>query len=75
MNGPRDSHTDWSKSDREKQISYDIACMWNLKKGYKWTYLQNTSRVTDAENKLTVSGGRINWENEIDISYYYIWGR
>ena len=24
-----------SQSDRGKQISYDIAFMWNLKKGYK----------------------------------------
>ena len=32
MDGPRDSHTEWSKSDRERQISYDIAYMWNLKK-------------------------------------------
>ena len=31
-NGPRDCHTEWSKSDRERQISYDIAYMWNLKK-------------------------------------------
>ena len=23
------------KSDRERQIPYDIAYMWNLKKGYK----------------------------------------
>ena len=35
---------EWSKSDRERQI-YDIAYMWNLKKGYKWTYLQNRNRV------------------------------
>ena len=33
MDGPRDLHTEWSKSDTEKQISYDIAYMWNLKKG------------------------------------------
>ena len=26
-----DDHTKWSKSDRERQISYDIAYMWNLK--------------------------------------------
>ena len=39
MGGPRDYHTKWSKSDRERQISYDIAYisyniayMWNLKK-------------------------------------------
>ena len=32
MDGPRDCHTEWSKSDRERQIPYDIAYMWNLKK-------------------------------------------
>ena len=32
MNGPRDYHTKWSTSDREKQVSYDITDMWNLKK-------------------------------------------
>ena len=30
MDGPRDCHTKWSKSDRERQI-YDITYMWNLK--------------------------------------------
>ena len=30
MDGPRDYHTKWSKSDRERQI-YDITYMWNLK--------------------------------------------
>ena len=24
-------HTEWSKSDREREISYDITYMWNLK--------------------------------------------
>ena len=28
---PRDCHTEWSKSERERQI-YDITYMWNLKK-------------------------------------------
>ena len=32
MDGPGDDHTKWSKSDREIQISYDIAYMQNLKK-------------------------------------------
>ena len=31
MDGPRDYHTKWSKSDRERQISYDVTYMWNLK--------------------------------------------
>jgi len=29
MDGPRDYHTKWSKSDRERQIYY-ITHMWNL---------------------------------------------
>ena len=29
---PRDDHTKWSKSDRERQIPYDITYLWNLKK-------------------------------------------
>ena len=28
---PRDYHTKWSKSERERQISYDIIYMWILK--------------------------------------------
>ena len=31
MDEPRDYHTKWSKSDREREISYDITLMWNLK--------------------------------------------
>ena len=46
LDAPRDYHTKWSKSERERQISYDTAYMWNLKNGYKWTYLQNRNRVT-----------------------------
>ena len=31
MDGPGDYHIKWSKSDRERQIPYDITYMWNLK--------------------------------------------
>ena len=31
MDQTRDYHTKWSKSDRERQIPYDITYMWNLK--------------------------------------------
>ena len=55
MDGPRDCHTEWNKSDRERQISYDITYMWYLKKGHKWTYLENRNRVTEVENKLMVT--------------------
>ena len=58
MDGPRDCHTECINSDSEKQTSYDIAYMWNLKtKWNKLTYLQNRSRVTDVENNLNAVGG------------------
>ena len=31
MDGPRDYHTKRNKSERERQIPYDITYMWNLK--------------------------------------------
>ena len=52
---PRDDQTEWSKSDRARQISYDITYMWNLKEWPKWTYLQNGNRLTDLENKFMVT--------------------
>ena len=67
MDGPRDYRTTWSKSDGGRQIPYDTAHMWNLKKWYKWTYLQNRNRLTDIKDKLMVTkgdrgGGGINLE-------------
>ena len=31
MGGPREYDTKWNKSDRERQILYDITYTWNLK--------------------------------------------
>ena len=31
MDGPRDDHTKWSKSEGERQIPYANTYMWNLK--------------------------------------------
>ena len=32
VHGPRVCHTEWSKSEREKQIPYANTYIWNLKK-------------------------------------------
>ena len=32
MDGSRNCLSEWSKSDRKRQISYNISDMWNLKK-------------------------------------------
>ena len=44
--GPRDYHTKWSKSERERQILYDIPYMWNLK--YDTNVLNNETE-TDSQ--------------------------
>ena len=46
----------WSKPDREKQISYDIAYMWNLKK-MKQMNLFTTDSQTEKTNIVTKEKG------------------
>ena len=58
MHGPTDHYANASQSDRERQILYDIMDIWNLKNGYKCTYLQNQNRAIDIENKLMVTRGK-----------------
>ena len=50
MDEPRDCHTEWSKSEREKNISHNIAYICNLEKSYRWNYLQSRNRSKDIEN-------------------------
>ena len=46
MYGPRDYYTEWSKSARERQISYDITYMWKLIKMItKEFILKNRNKV------------------------------
>ena len=55
MDGARHSHmSEISQMEKDK---CDITYMWYLKKGYKWTYLQNRNRVTNVINKLMVTRG------------------
>ena len=53
MDGPRDSHTKWNQTQKGKYLIY----MWNLKKWYKWTHLENRNRFIDTENKIMVTKG------------------
>ena len=40
---PRAYYTEWSKSEREKQLSYTNPHIWNLQRRYWWTYFQSSS--------------------------------
>ena len=35
VDGPSICHTEWSKSEKEKQIPYAHTCIWNLKQNQK----------------------------------------
>ena len=65
MDGPGDYCSKWTKSDRERQISYDIDYMLNLKQWYKWNSLQNRSRLMDLENKVMVTRWKGGGEGKI----------
>ena len=53
MDGPRDYHTKWSKPDGERQISYDITYMWNVKKKDTNDFIYKTeiNKPTDIEKQ------------------------
>ena len=60
MYGPRDYHTKWSKSERERQILYDITYMWNIK-------YDTDELIYETETDLWLprgrrGGGRKDWE-------------
>ena len=49
----------WSEVSQAEKDKYRITItyMWNLKKSYKSTYLQNRNRPIDKENKLMITNG------------------
>ena len=69
--GPKFCHTEWSKSERQNQISCINKHMWHLEKWYRWIYLQSMNRDTDGENKHvdtgSGAGSGMNWEIVSDI--------
>ena len=77
VDASRDCHTEWSKSEREKQISYSNAYMWNLENGTDEPVLQSRNWDRDVENKRRDTkggkqqgdggGGVMNWEIGIDM--------
>ena len=49
MDGPGDDHTKLTKSEKDKYHMISLICRISIKKK---TYVQNTDRYTDVENKL-----------------------
>ena len=72
VDGPRDCHTEQSKSETEKQTSYNAAYMWNLEKWYRWTYLQSWKRDTEVENKC-MDAKKESWWGEFGDWHWHIY--
>ena len=47
---PRAYYTEWSKSEREKQIPSTNAYIWSLERWYWWNYLQGSNGDTFCQN-------------------------
>ena len=58
MDGPGDDHTKWSKSDRNRQISYDVTYMQNVKKNDMNELIYKTERDSNLVNELMVISGK-----------------
>ena len=62
-------YTEWSKSQRERQILYKNACVWNRERWFSWSYLQGSNGDADVENRLVDIAGRrggMNWEGSME---------
>ena len=68
---PRAYYIQWSKSEREKQISYISACTWNLKRWCWLTYLQGSSGDADIKNRLVdiVGKARVGWSGRAALKH------
>ena len=60
MDGHRDCHTDWNKSEREKQIWCINTYMWNIEKWFRLSYLQSRNRDRCREHGY--QGGNKGWD-------------
>ena len=60
MDEARAYYTEGIKSERERQILYINAYIWNLEGQYWWSYLQGSKRDTDIKNRVlhTVGEGK-----------------
>ena len=74
VDGPGDHHTEWSKPDRERQIPYEITCMWNLKDDTKELIYRTEINSQTQKTNLRLPKGRGEWSIRslelADVGYY-----
>ena len=77
MDGPRDSHTKWSKSKRERQIPYDITYSWNLIYGTNEPFHRKKKMHRLGEETCSCQGGweGVGWTGNLGLidANYCLW--
>ena len=81
VDDPRACYTEWSKSEREKQISHMSTYIWNLEKnGTDWPiYKAGIETRTQKMDLWAQCGGkqRVGWVEREALKYihYHVWNR
>ena len=69
MDGTRDSHIKWGKSERERQIPHDITYMWNI----NMTQMNFHKTETDSQGREGWERGGLGiWDYQIQTIIYRI---
>ena len=62
---PKAYCTEWRKSERERQRMYINTCEWNLDRGYRLTYVQDSNGDADIKNRVV----DIVWDRESGMNW------
>ena len=74
MGGTRDSHTKWGKSERERQIPYNITYIWNLIYGTNEpSHRKETHEL--GEQACGGGGSGMDWESKVNRYKLLPWER
>ena len=57
MDGPRDNHVKWGKSEKDKYHIIHLCTEPKKKNDSNKPYFQNRNRLTDIENKFMITKG------------------
>ena len=66
-------YTEWNKSEREKQIFYINAYIWNIGKWHRSTYLQGKDRDADVKDRLVNTWEeKVGWIESVALTNPYV---
>ena len=68
MDGAGDSHTKWSKLERERQITHDITFVWNLIYGTNEIFHRKETHGVEEQTCGCQGGGQsgMDWESVVN---------